>query len=40
MSADFAIAQVCADCHNKHPKTTKKDWENGDFMGAIVVRMK
>jgi hypothetical protein len=39
MSADFAIAQVCADCHNKHPKTTKKDWKKGDFMGAIVVRM-
>ena len=40
MSADFAIAQVCADCHNKHPKTTKKDWKKGDFMGAIVVGMK
>lgn len=40
MSADFVIAQVCADCHNKHPKTTKKDWKMGDLMGAIVVRMK
>ena len=40
MSADFAIVQGCADCHNKHPKTTKKDWKKGDFMGAIVVRMK
>ncbi len=40
MSADFAIVQGCADCHNNHPKTTKKDWKRGDFMGAIVVRMK
>ena len=40
MSADFAIVQGCADCHNKHPKTSKKDWKKGDFMGAIVVRMK
>ena len=40
MSADFAIVQGCADCHNKHPKTTKKDWKKGDFMGAIVARMK
>ncbi len=40
MSADFAIVEGCASCHNKHPKTTKKDWKKGDFMGAIVVRMK
>lgn len=40
MSADFAIVQGCADCHNNHPKTTKTDWKKGDFMGAIVVRMK
>ncbi|RMH36952.1 MAG: hypothetical protein D6690_04715 [Nitrospirae bacterium] len=26
MSADFAIVQGCADYHNNHPKTTKKDW--------------
>ena len=24
MSADFAIVQGCADCHNNHPKTTKR----------------
>ncbi|HBP88320.1 MAG: DUF3365 domain-containing protein [Nitrospira sp.] len=39
MSADYAIVESCADCHNMHPKTTKKDWKKGDFMGAIVVRM-
>jgi hypothetical protein len=40
MSADYSIVDSCADCHNKHPKTTKKDWKKGDFMGAIVVRLK
>ena len=40
MSADFAIVQGCADCHNNHAKTTKKDWKKGDFMGAIVIRFK
>ncbi len=40
MSADFAIVQGCADCHNTHAKTTKKDWKKGDFMGAIIVRMR
>ena len=40
MSGDFAIVQGCADCHNKHAKTTKTDWKKGDFMGAIIVRMK
>ncbi len=39
MSADFAILQGCADCHNKHAKATKKDWKIGDFMGAIIFRM-
>ena len=40
MSADYAIVDSCANCHNNHPKTTKKDWKKGDFMGAIVVRLK
>ncbi|MEX0830043.1 MAG: DUF3365 domain-containing protein [Nitrospirales bacterium] len=40
MSADYAIVESCADCHNKHPKTTKKDWKKGDLMGAIVVRLR
>ncbi len=38
MSADFAIVQGCADCHNAHPKSPKKDFKKGDLMGAIVVR--
>ena len=38
LAADFAIAQSCADCHNKHPDSPKKDFKQGDLMGAIVVR--
>ncbi|MCA9472434.1 MAG: DUF3365 domain-containing protein [Nitrospirales bacterium] len=40
MSADFAISQGCADCHNQHKRTKKRDWKKGDFMGAIIIRMR
>jgi hypothetical protein len=40
LSADFAIVQGCASCHNKHPSSPKKDYKVGEFMGAIVVRFK
>ena len=39
-AADLAIDQMCADCHNHHPKSPKKDFKQGDVMGAIVVRIK
>lgn len=38
LAADFAIVQGCADCHNQHPDSPKKDFKQGDLMGAIVVR--
>jgi len=38
LAGDFAIAQSCADCHNQHPSSPKKDFKQGDLMGAIVVR--
>lgn len=38
LSADFAVAQGCADCHNTHPGSPKKDFKKGDLMGAIVIR--
>jgi len=38
LAADFAITQGCADCHNQHPSSPKKDFKLGDLMGAIVVR--
>jgi len=40
LAADFAIEQDCADCHNHHPKSPKKDFKKGDVIGAIVVRLK
>ncbi|MDE3224369.1 MAG: DUF3365 domain-containing protein [Nitrospirota bacterium] len=39
LEADFAIEQECADCHNHHPQSPKKDFKKGDLMGAIVVRV-
>ncbi len=40
LAADFAIERSCADCHNHHPNSVKKDFKKGDMMGAIVVRLK
>ena len=39
ISADFAIAQTCADCHNSHPNSPRRDYKQGDLMGAIIVRV-
>ncbi len=39
LAADYAIVQACADCHNNHPKSPKKDFRRGDLMGAIAVRL-
>lgn len=38
VSSDFAVVQSCADCHNAHTSSPKKDFKKGDLMGAIVVR--
>ena len=40
LAADHAIVQGCADCHNSHPNSTKKNFKQGDLMGAIVVRIR
>lgn len=39
LAADYAIVQGCADCHNTHPNSTRKNFRQGDLMGAIVVRI-
>lgn len=39
LAADHAIVQACADCHNNHPSSPRKDFRQGDLMGAIVVRL-
>lgn len=40
VSADLALVQSCVDCHNQHPRTTRRDFRRWDVMGAIVVRLK
>lgn len=37
--ADRATLPSCVSCHNKHPRSPKKDIKQGDVMGAIVVRV-
>jgi hypothetical protein len=27
------------ECHNRHPKTPRKDFHEGDLMGGIVLRV-
>lgn len=39
MAADFGSAQGCVACHNAHPDSPKKDFQLGDMMGALVVRV-
>ncbi len=39
LATDYATIQSCADCHNAHPQSPKKDFRQGDLMGAIVVRL-
>jgi hypothetical protein len=36
---DIAVAPVCVACHNKHPDSPKKDFELGDVMGGVVIRI-
>lgn len=35
--ADKALSPMCADCHNVHPKSPKRDFKEGDVMGGILL---
>jgi len=35
--ADKAVTQFCADCHNVHPKSQKRDFKAGDVMGGMLI---
>jgi len=35
--ADKAVSQVCADCHNGHVKSPKRDFKAGDVMGGMLI---
>jgi len=34
---DKALSQMCADCHNVHPESPKRDFKEGDVMGGILL---
>ena len=34
---DKALSSHCADCHNVHPHSPKRDFKAGDVMGGILV---
>ncbi len=40
VSADLGFVRSCIDCHNQHPQATRKNFQLGDMMGALVVRLK
>jgi methyl-accepting chemotaxis protein len=33
------MSQGCVKCHNSHPLSSKRDWEVGDFRGAVEVKL-
>jgi adenylate cyclase len=36
MFPDIASAPACVTCHNEHAKSPRKDWKQGDVMGATT----
>jgi hypothetical protein len=36
---DVAVAEACASCHNDHKDSPKTDFEVGDVMGGVVIRI-
>lgn len=37
---DKAVAKACVDCHNQHRDSPRRDFELGDVMGGVVVRIR
>jgi len=35
--ADKAVIQHCADCHNVHPRSLKRDFKAGDVLGGMLI---
>ncbi len=35
--ADKALSQMCADCHNVHANSPKRDFKAGDVMGGMLL---
>lgn len=36
---DIAVAPACVSCHNDHPDSPRRDFEIGDVMGGVVIRI-
>jgi hypothetical protein len=36
---DKAVAPACVDCHNMHPDSPRDDFELGEVMGGVVIRI-
>ena len=36
---DVAVAEACVTCHNDHKDSPKTDFELGDVMGGVVIRI-
>jgi len=36
---DVAIAEACVSCHNEHKDSPRTDFELGQTMGAVVIRI-
>jgi len=37
--ADTAVADACVSCHNDHKDSPRTDFELGDVMGGVVIRI-
>jgi hypothetical protein len=37
--ADKAVSEACANCHNGHDDSPRKDFKLDDVMGAVVIRV-
>ncbi|MBA1149042.1 DUF3365 domain-containing protein [Ectothiorhodospiraceae bacterium WFHF3C12] len=37
--ADQAVAEACVSCHNDHKDSPRTDFELGDVMGGVVIRI-
>jgi hypothetical protein len=35
--ADRAVGHACAECHNQHPNSPRRDYKLNDVMGGIVI---
>ncbi|MCC6139005.1 MAG: DUF3365 domain-containing protein [Nitrospira sp.] len=33
---DKALSQMCADCHNVHPESLRRDFKKGDILGGML----